>query len=250
MEKPVDKISINKKEVELFSQMLINLNRFFLKNKEHIKKYNHIRKLHSDIIDSMIKYLQGKDYDSHKYLDSILEDIDRETKGLDFNLTLDDADDASVLVDLFVYKNHHKIPSITEVYLKKKKFRNEEKVKLLKSMNNSYVGLFKVIAVNKEEGYVTYQDVFTHKRFKIIDISMSSTLIINKSNPVYIYNRVITFDGISFAMGIHSMMMGNHKGLKEFINKHKYNQCSDFSRCLLVYTLSKQNNKLKVTYHG
>lgn len=191
MDKSVDKISISKKEAELLSDMLINLNQFFLNKKEHIKKYKHIRKLHGDIINSMINYLQGDDYDSHKYLDSILEDIDRETKELDFNLNLYDNDDASVLVDLFVYKNHRKIPSITEIYLQKKKFRNEEKVKLLKSMNDSYVGLFKVIAVDKKEGYVTYQDVFTHKRFKIIDIAMSSTTIIDKSNPIYIYNRII-----------------------------------------------------------
>ena len=87
----------------------------------------------------MIVYLEGKNYDSHGYLDSILEDIARETKGLDFNLTLDDDDDATILVDLFVYKNHHKIPSITEIYLNKKKFRNEDKIKMLKSMQKSYV---------------------------------------------------------------------------------------------------------------
>ena len=79
---------------------------------------------------------------------------------------------------------------------------------------------------------------------------MSSTTIIDKSNPIYMYNRVITYEDISFATGIHCMMMDNHKGLKEFINKHKYKQCSDFSRCLLVYNLSKQNNKLKVKYHS
>ena len=37
-------------------------------------------------------------------------------------------------------------------------------------MKNSYVGLFKIIKVDREEIYVYYQDVFTNKKFKIIDI--------------------------------------------------------------------------------
>jgi len=64
----------------------------------------------------------------------------------------------------------------------------------VKCYENSYVGLFKIIKVDREERYVYYQDVFTNKKFKIIDISMSSTLAIDNKlkvthNHTYGYNR-------------------------------------------------------------
>lgn len=55
-----------------------------------------------------------------------------------------DIDDKTILNDLFMYKNHFKLMSITKIYLQKNKFRNEEKLKMLNSMKNSYLGLFKV----------------------------------------------------------------------------------------------------------
>lgn len=88
---------------------------------------------------------------------------------------------------------------------------NEEKVKMLNSMKNSYVGLFKIIKTDSDNGYVTYQDVFTNKKYKIIDIAMSSTLTIDKNNTIYMYNRIITYDNISFATGIHCMMDSSNK---------------------------------------
>lgn len=53
-------------------------------------------------------------------------------------------------------------------------------------MKNSYVGLFKVVSADRENGYVTYQDVFAKKRFKVIDVSMSSTFSDRKDRTVYI----------------------------------------------------------------
>ena len=140
--------------------------------------------------------------------------------------------------------------SITEIYLQKNKFRNEEKIKMLNSMKNSYVGLFKVIDTDRNDGYITYEDVFTKKKFKVIDIAMSSTLKVDKKRMIYVYNRIITFDDISFGTGIHCMMTSEHKLLKEFIKKHKYKNCSDFSRCLLLYDLSKKDNDLTVGYNN
>ncbi len=122
-----------------------------------------------------------------------------------------------------MYKNHPKLTSITEIYLQKNKFRNAEKVKMLNSMKNSYVVLFKVI-----------------------DIAMSSTLKIDKKRMIYFYNRIITFDDISFGTGIHCMMTSEHKLLQEFIKKHNYKKISVFSRCLLLYNLSKKDNNIIV----
>lgn len=239
----------NKSPSEL-STMLINLNKFQLNSKEHIKKYNKLRKLHSEIIDSMKNYIIDGKYNINERYNSICNDIDKEIPELDFNLNSNDVDDITILADLFMYKNHCKLMSITEIYLQKNKFRNQEKIKMLNSMKNSYVGLFKVVATDRNDGYITYEDVFTKKRVKVIDIAMSSTLKVDKKRMVYVYNRIITFDDISFGTGIHCMMTSDHKLLKEFIKNHKYKNYSDFSRCLLLYDLSKKENNLTVNYNN
>ena len=79
---------------------------------------------------------------------------------------------------------------------------------------------------------------------------MSSTLKVDEKRMIYVYNRIITFDDISFGTGIHCMMTSEHKSLNEFIKKHKYKNCSDFSRCLLLYDLSKRENDLIVEYNN
>lgn len=46
---------------------------------------------------------------------------------------------------------------------------------------------------DRNDGYVIYEDVFNHKKYKIIDIAMSSTF--RKTNyDIYIYNQIISFD--------------------------------------------------------
>jgi hypothetical protein len=245
----LDKIFENKSPSEI-STMLINLNKFQLNSKKHIKKYNKLRKLHGEIIDSMENYILDDKYNMNDYFNSIYNDIHKEIPELDFYLDFDDVDDRTILNDLFMYRNHPKLKSITEIYLQKNKFRNEEKIKMLNSMKNSYVGLFKVIAADRNDGYITYEDVFTKKIFKVIDIAMSSTLKIDKKRMLYAYNRIITFDDISFGTGIHCIMSSNHKLLKEFIKNHKYNKYSDFSRCLFIYDLSKKENDLTISYNN
>lgn len=245
----LEKMFENKSPNEI-STMLINLNKLQLNSKKHIKKYNKLRKLHSEIIDSMENYIIDGKYNISDNYNSIYIDIDKEIPELDFDLDSNDVDDRTILNDLFMYKNHSKLMSITEIYLQKNKFRNEEKIKMLNSMKNSYVGLFKVIDTDRNDGYITYEDVFTKKKFKVIDIAMSSTLKVDKKRMIYVYNRIITFDDISFGTGIHCMMTSEHKLLKEFIKKHKYKNCSDFSRCLLLYDLSKKENDLTVGYNN
>ena len=68
-----------------------------------------------------------------------------------FNFDYDDPDDRTILDELFIYKNIEGIPSVTEIYLEKNKLRNEDKVKMLNAMNNSYVSLFKIVGVDMDE---------------------------------------------------------------------------------------------------
>lgn len=174
------------KSPEDISNILVNLNRFNLNRKEHIKKYNKLRKLHGEIIDNMLDYIEKGKYLPDRYHYLIKSDVKRETKSLEYNLNPNDEDDITILSELFIYKTHSKISSLTDIYLEKKIFRNKDKLRMLSAMKNSYVGLFKVIKTDSEEGYVYYQDVFTNKKFKIIDIAMSSTLKVDKKMPIYI----------------------------------------------------------------
>ncbi len=228
------------------SNMLINFNKIQLERKEHIKKYYKYRKIHGEILDSMINYILSGKYNIDDHFDNIREDIYREIPKLHLELDSSDCDEITILNELFMYKNHPKLTSITEIYLKNKKFRNKDKIKLLTSMNNSYVSLFKIIGTDFKNGFVTYEDVFTKKKYKVIDVAMSSTLKIDKKRTIYVYNRIINVENISFGTGIHCMMTSENKLLKEFIKTHKYNKFSDYSRCMLLYDLSKKTKDLKV----
>ncbi len=121
-----------------------------------------------------------------------------------------------------------------EIYLDNNKLRNEEKVKMLKCIKDSYVGLFKVIDVDRLDGYVTYEDVFTKKRFKVVDIALRSTYNLKNDKDIYLYNRIITYDDISFGSGIHCIMTSDNKELLYFIKRHNYKKFSDFSRCIML----------------
>ena len=232
---------------EQINHLFIRLNRLKLDREPHIKKYNKIRRLHSDIIDSMQNYLFTK-YNVEKENLKIAKEIGKEINGFCLNLNSSDEDDITIITELYVYKNHPDLKSITEVYLETNKLRSKEKVEMLKSMNNSFASLFKVIDANPESGYVTYEDVFTKKNYQVIDIAMSSTFR-NPDYDLYVYNRLITYDNITFGTGIHTMTTSNNKELLKFIKHHKFNKCSPLARCLMLYDLSKKDNTINATYH-
>lgn len=241
----MDKIFKNSDEAVDF---IVNLNKvFFLDNKEHIKKYYKIREIHAEVLDSMMNYVNSGKLPVEKYFSTIASNIQKETKNMNISLNNSEHDDAVIFNELFFYKTHHEIPSLTEIYIKNKKFKNKEKIKMLYAMNNSIVGLFKVINYDHVNGYVTYQDVFTNKKYKVIDIAMSSIGKVNENTNIYIYNRLITYDNVIFGTGLPCTFIENNKSLKEFIKKHKYNNCSDFSRCLILYDIAKEKNGIKMT---
>lgn len=245
----MDKIFNDSEEATNF---IINLNKtFFLDSKDYIKKYYKIRKIHSAVIDSMINYIDSGKFPIEEYYSIIVPDIKRETKNINISIDNTEHDGTIIFNELFMYKTHYKIPSLTEIYIEKKIFKDKDKVKMLYAMKDSIVGLFKIINYDHINGYVTYQDVFTKKKYKIIDIAMSSMEKINEKQDLYIYNRIITYDKISFGTGIPCVFNGNNKHLKEFIKKHNYSNCSDFLRCLMLYDISKEKGNIKMTnYHN
>lgn len=57
---------------------------------------------------------------------------------------------------------------------------------------------------------------------------------------IYIYNRLITYDGITFGTGIHLNIDSSNNKLIDFINNHDYINSSDLYRCMYLYDLFRQ----------
>lgn len=70
---------------------------------------------------------------------------------------------------------------------------------MLECMNNSYASLFKVS-----------------------DISMRTTTVIDKKIDLYTYNRIITYNNITFGTGLHCINSSDSKQLISFIKKYKH----------------------------
>lgn len=220
--------------------LYVKMNMHMLDRKPHIKKYNKIRRLHQSVVNSMSKLLGNDNYIKSKieilnnYIPNEINDY------LVFDFDCMDKDDISVFGDLFIYKNHTNLTSITEEFIEQNKFRNDDKKKMLEAMNNSYVSLFKVISTDKSNGYVIYEDVFTKKQYQIIDKSLS--ILFDNKSDLYIYNRIINYDGIYFGTGISCKCDGNKKIL-DYIKKHKYHDTSDFVRCLEIYNICRKKKR-------
>lgn len=226
---------------EQFLEGMFNFHKLILKDKPHIKKYNKLRKLHSEIVDNMEEYLNKGKYDRNKYFNIIKPEIQKAIPNINIYLDSNNPSDNTFLEELFIYKTHNLIPSITEIYLKTNKFRNLDKIKMLESMNKSYVSLFKVIDSDISTGTVIYQDVFTNKRYKVIDISMSASLAVTKRKDIYIYNRIITYEDISFGTGIDCILYYDNKYLRKFLKEKKHIKYSDFTKCLIFYDIKQKS---------
>lgn len=239
----------NKMMIEGLQNFALGLNKMKLNGKKHIKKYYHLRNIHEEIVNNMQEYMFSIKFDIQKQF-SVVTKIANQS-GLDFiiNLESDNPDDITILAELFMYKHDADIQSITEYYLEKRKFRNDEKVKMLNSMNNSIVGLFKVISADSNEGYVVYEEVFTKKRYTIVDIAMSSTFDFNEKNEIYRYDRLITYDDITFGTGIHCTLSKKNNKFKTFISNHRNKNNNDIVNCLILYDISKNSNVVNSRYN-
>ncbi len=227
--------------------MRVRLNQILLRKKQHIKEYYKVRKFHSDIIDHMIQYVEDGNYDLETKLEVVTESILKEINGDRSKIKFDiyDEDDMNIFYELLCYKNHPKLTSITEEYIAKKKFRAPDKIKMLEAMNQSYVSLFKIIDVDSDNGYITLEDVFTKKTFKVIDVALSSSS--NTKNKFYIYNRIITYNNITFGTGIHIMFKITNKEVNNYIKNHKKKSQTSMARCLDFYNITKNHKDVAIT---
>jgi len=229
--------------LETMYNMLANMRDFLLKDKPHIKEYKKIRKLHSEIINNMQQYYEEGKFKQEFSLEKVEEKIDRKNiKLLSTDFDTSTQLGMTSLLNIIVYKNSSTANCLTEEYLRKNKFRKPEKVEFLRAMLNSEAGLFEITMTYEENGQVKMKNVLSGKEYLVTDIALSG----NKNNDkFYWYNRIITYNGISFGTGIGIIFEKTDKFIINWIkeNKKNYNEKEEMLRFLTLYNEYQKNDR-------
>ena len=229
--------------METMHNMLANMRDFLLKDKPHIKEYKKIRKLHSEIIDNMQQYYEEGNFKQEFDLGEVKDKI--ETKNI--KLLSTDFDTSTqlgmtALLNIIIYKNSSTANCLTEEYLRKNKFRKPEKVEFLRAMLNSEAGLFEITKTDEENAQVKMKNVLSGKEYLVTDIALSG----NKNNDkFYWYNRIITYNAISFGTGVGIIFEKTDKFIINWINENKknYNEKEEMVRFLTLYNEYQKNDR-------
>lgn len=230
---------------EMMSNLLNGMQNLLLKNEPHIKEYRRIRKLHNEILESMMKYLeQGK---FKLKIDRNMEDIGKE--GISYiNCKFDTSTELGIqaMANAMVYKNACNMNCITEEFIKNNRYKTQEKIELLESMLNSEAGLFEITRTDREKGQVYLRNVLNNKEYCITDIGFSSNL---RNDTIYVYTRVITYHGISFGTGLNIAFDKKDDFIGEWIqeNLKDFDTKQEISRFMELYNkYEKDENRVKV----
>jgi hypothetical protein len=247
---PPQDIEIN--DLNAPETLLHNFHNFMLRNKPHIKEYKRMRKLHTDICDSMVEYYGSGQFE-HSFDNSHLShDSYRNRKDADvFFLTESEFDlDTRLGIHAFyepiIYKASPNANCITEVFINNRRYRKPEKVEMLQSMLDSIWGLFEVTDTDHKEGYAYIREVFTGDEYKLTDIGLSGN---PHCSEFYIYNRIITYRGVNFGTGINLLFKKTDPFIQSFIERQKkdYTPLGEFMRFTELYNrFSKDDKRVKV----
>ena len=232
---------------ELLFKMATNMHDMVLRRKPHIKEYKRIRKLHSEIIESMFEY-----YHSGKFIQKIDDgyvpphQVDSKKSAMNIAFITSDFDletdvGGYAFMEITVYKCAPNINCITEDYIKRKRFRKPEKIEFLQSMLDSRAGLFEVEKTDVNDGYVHIREVFTGDQYRITDVGLSGG---QRNDNVYIYTRIITYHGISFGTGLSLVFDKENAFIKDFIKREKddYSLHGEFARFIGLYNYYVSKN--------
>ena len=244
-------ISENYNDPAFFLQAITSLRTFSLDRKSHIKEYYKIRKMHSEIINTMIRYHEADRFvlkiDSN-YIDNIEHPIkNKKTFHLiESSFNLETREGAQALYDLLIYKVSLNMNCITEDFIQSHRYRKPEKIEFLHSMLDSTIGLFEITKTEINEGYVYLKDIFTDIEYKIVDIALSGSYIYD---DFYMYTRLIKFHDIIFNTGLSLIFNKKDAFIKNHILKHKkdYKSDGEFLRFTQLYNYySKNPNKAEI----
>jgi hypothetical protein len=117
---------------------------------------------------------------------------------------------------------------------------------MLQSMLHSRAGLFDVTDIDPENGYAFLREVFTGEEYKITDTGLSGN---QNHDEIYLYTRIITYQGISFGTGLSLMFEKTDPFIKSFIKREakEYMPHAEYVRFIELYNrFTKNPSKYKV----
>lgn len=232
-------------------QTINNLRRFSLDKKSHIKEYYKIRKIHSEIINTMVSYHEANKFklkiDNNYIYSNELPIKNKETFHLiESNFDLETREGVQAFYDILIYKVSNNMNCITEDFISSQRYRKPEKIEFLHSMLDSTIGLFEVTKTDINNGYVYLKDIFTDIEYKIVDIAMSGSHIYD---DFYMYTRLIKYHDITFNTGLSLIFNKKDAFIKNHIRNHKkdYTSEGEFLRFIQLYNYySKNPDKMKI----
>jgi len=211
----------------------------------HIKAYNKARSLHEEILNSMLRFHKKGGFtqklESFSGEEEFIEISEQEeTIFQESSFDFDEIPQQKAFMDLMIYKHLPQMNCITEEFLKKKRYKKAEKIQFLESMRDSYLGLFQVQGVDRAEAYVDLRNVLTNEKVRIIDIGLSGD---PGGEELYIYTRIIDFQGMTFSTGLNFLFKKDDSFIGEFIKREKrrYNQKDEFRRFIQLYNQFKDS---------
>ena len=235
---------------EFLLKAMTNLRSFTLDTKSHIKEYYEIRKMHSEITNSMVHYYEAGKFElkidsSYIYNNERPNDNKETFHWIETNFDLETREGVQALYDFLIYKAAPNMNCITEDFIKSHRYRKPEKVEFLHSMLNSTIGLFEVVKTDFNEGYVYLKNIFTNIEYKTVDIALSG----NQKYNFYMYTRLIKYNDIIFNTGLNLIFDKKDSFIKSHISNHKKNYTpeGEFHRFTQLYNYcSKYPNKIKI----
>ena len=241
----------NFNDQQFMLDLMINLRKMTLDRKSHIKEYYKIRKMHSDIVNTMVRYHENGKFNqkvdnSFVYKNEHLPDNKEKLTFIDSSFDLDTREGVQALYDILIYKISPNINCITEDFIQSRRYKKLEKVEFLHSMLNSTIGLFQVIKTDIDEGYVYLKEIFTGVEYKIVDVSLSGS---QAHDNFYMYTRLIKYNDICFNTGLNLTFDKKDSFIKAHIksNKIDYKPEGELLRFIQLYNyFSKNPDKLKV----
>jgi hypothetical protein len=235
---------------EKWIKMLHNMQYLMLRSKPHIKAYKKIRKLYEEICDAMVAY-----YDSGRF-EHCFAPVPQEAyknkedaKKLrliesEFDLNTDLGGHA--FYNMIIFKASPNANCITEDFINSNRYRKPEKVEMLQSMLDSASGLFEIIETDANQSYAHIREVFTGNEYELTDIGLSGN---PNCERFYIYDRIITYQDVSFGTGLGILFEKTDPFIQSFIKKHQddYKPFGEYTRFTELYNrFSKDSNGVKV----
>ena len=142
-----DAIFKNLADKEMLMKVFANMREYILSRKAHIKEYKKVRKLHNEVVGSMVDYYDNDNFERKidpNYVDEPPTPRNYKPKIAMYNcdFDMDTQMGSESFYDMMIYKSSPNLTCITEEYIASKRFRKPEKIEMLNSMMDSRAGLF------------------------------------------------------------------------------------------------------------